>query len=375
MFRAQVPNASSATNLLEVCRVKARTRNLLRQLRTIVLVLVVICILWRLWRGVNWSEVRRSLAQANAFALALAMIASGGINLVRAFRWRALLSPLIQADIHDLFVATNTGIGGSFLFGGAVGELIRPLTLTLLNRRVRPSVSLLTVMVERLFDLSVLCIFFALTLLWLPVLGTYAIRVEHIRILGVILLVLPAVGVGIMIFIKRRFVLLPGGVAPDLAAELPLASSIRRRAVRFFYQLMNAVSLLSSKREFTRVTFWTAALWLLNLLTNWLTIRAFGLSLGPKGILLVVCCGLLGSLVPTPGGAAGAFHLAISSGLIFLGVTLERAAAISITAHLVGFVPALVFCSYYLLRGSVNLAQLRLEVSDVTRQGVDRWRR
>ena len=87
-----------------------------------------------------------------------------------------------------------------------------------------------------------------------------------------------------------------------------------------------------------------------------------------------MCCGLVGSTVPTPGGAAGAFHAAISGGLIFLGVTLGQAAAISITAHLVGFVPALAFGSYYLLRGGVNLTQLQNEMSAAAHQSSQSWR-
>ena len=107
------------------------------------------------------------------------------------------------------------------------------------------------------------------------------------------------------------------------------------------------------------VTAWTIFQWLSVILTTWLTLHAFGMPFGIKETILVMCCGLVGSLVPTPGGAAGAFHAAISSGLIFLGATVDQAAAISIVSHLLGYVPALIFGSYYLLRWDVNLAQLQ----------------
>jgi uncharacterized membrane protein YbhN (UPF0104 family) len=110
------------------------------------------------------------------------------------------------------------------------------------------------------------------------------------------------------------------------------------------------------------VTVWTTVQWLSIILTTWLTLRAFGMPFGVKETILVMCCGLVGSLVPTPGGAAGAFHVAISSGLIFLGATLDQAAAISIVSHLLGYVPALIFGSYYLLRWDVNLTQLQQQV-------------
>ncbi|MDQ2855822.1 MAG: flippase-like domain-containing protein [Acidobacteriota bacterium] len=352
---------------------KAKFGSWLKHLKTIALVLIVICVLWRLWRGVHWGAVRQSFSEANIFLLASAMVASGATNLLRAMRWRALLKPLIQAGVHDLFAATNIGIGGSFLFGAPVGELIRPLTLSLLKREIRPSVSFLTVMVERLFDLGMLSIFFGLTLLWLPVLGNRDLPVARIRELGMVLLIVPALGVGAMVLLRRRIVDRSKAQAIDGGASSSATSRIRRFTSRLYHQLMGALGLLSNGREFTVVILWTVGLWLANVLTNWLTLRAFGLRLGPKEILLVVCCGLLGSLVPTPGGAAGAFHLAMSGGLIFLGIAIERAAAISITAHLVGFVPALIIGSYYLLRGSVNLGQLRRQVSEATNQSGDRW--
>jgi uncharacterized membrane protein YbhN (UPF0104 family) len=128
---------------------------------------------------------------------------------------------------------------------------------------------------------------------------------------------------------------------------------------------MRALSVLTNAREFLVVTLWTIVQWLSVILTNWLVLRAFGLPFGFKETVLVMCFGLAGSFVPTPGGAAGAFHAAISGGLVLLGVALEKAAAISIAAHLVGFIPALLFGSYFLLRRSVNLTQLQRDMSAV----------
>ena len=67
----------------------------------------------------------------------------------------------------------------------------------------------------------------------------------------------------------------------------------------------------------------------------------------------------MGSAVPTPGGAAGAFHAATGAGLFFLGVEKEQAAAVAIVLHLVDFGPAALFGLFYFLRGDVNLERLR----------------
>jgi len=72
---------------------------------------------------------------------------------------------------------------------------------------------------------------------------------------------------------------------------------------------------------------------------------------------------MVGSVVPTPGGAAGAFHAATAGALILLGVGRDQAAAIAIILHLVDFGPAAAFGLFYFLRGDVNLTRLRSLVS------------
>jgi len=67
--------------------------------------------------------------------------------------------------------------------------------------------------------------------------------------------------------------------------------------------------------------------------------------------------------VPTPGGAAGAFHAATAAGLLFLGVQKDTAAALSIVMHLVDFGPALLFGIFYLIRGDLSISKLRTMIS------------
>ena len=63
--------------------------------------------------------------------------------------------------------------------------------------------------------------------------------------------------------------------------------------------------------------------------------------------------------MPTPGGAAGAFHAATAGGLIFLNIAQNDAAATSIAMHLVYFAPAVIFGLYYFFHGDITVARLR----------------
>jgi uncharacterized protein (TIRG00374 family) len=334
-----------------------------KHLKTIVLVLLTAAILWRLWRGLNWAEVRHSFSQASTLLLGAAFTVSCTTNLIRTFRWRALLTPLAPAGIPEVFAATNIGLGSTFLFGTAVGELIRPLSLSLLSPQVRRSTSFLTIVAERVCDISVLFVLFGLSLLCLPTYSSRLLQSTHAGEIGMILLVLPLIALGALFFLNRRVGNASARLTERTANWNLVSNPLRRTILRITHQLTHALTLLASTRTLLAVTGWTIVQWLSVILTTWLTLHAFGMPFGIKETILVMCCGLVGSLVPTPGGAAGAFHAAISSGLMFLGATLDQAAAISIVSHLLGYVPALIFGSYYLLRWDVNLAQLQHEVS------------
>lgn len=332
-----------------------------KHLKVVALLLISAVVLWRLWRGLSWAEMRQSFAQANSLLLISSIGVSSATNLFRSYRWRVLLAPSVRVGIRDVFAATNIGLGGSFVFGNAAGELIRPMVLPLLNAQVRRTTAVLTIIVERVFDLSVLCMLFGLGLLWLPLLGNQLTAKTHVTEIGIVLLALPALAIATLIWFKKSFV----DRSNRLLASSEPQGRIRRAVLRFLNQLMRALSVLTNAREFVLVTLWTAVQWASVIVTNWLVLRAFGLPFGFKETVLVMCFGLAGSFVPTPGGAAGAFHAAISGGLVLLGVELEKAAAISIAAHLVGFIPALAFGSYFLLRRGVNLTQLQRDMSAV----------
>ena len=133
--------------------------------------------------------------------------------------------------------------------------------------------------------------------------------------------------------------------------------------VSILEQLASALRVLVDARELAVTVGWSAMVWLSIALANLLVLRAFGLPFGVTETIFVLGWSLVGSLVPTPGGAAGAFHAATAAGLIFLGVPRETAAAISIVLHVVDFGPALIFGVYYIIRGDINLSRLRAKTS------------
>ena len=121
--------------------------------------------------------------------------------------------------------------------------------------------------------------------------------------------------------------------------------------------------MLVNVAELAETIGWTVLLWFGIAAANLLVMRAFHLDVGMAETIFVLGWSLVGSLVPTPGGAAGAFHAATAAGLLFLGVEKETAAALSIVLHLVDFGPALLFGLFYFIRGDLSISKLRTMIS------------
>jgi uncharacterized protein (TIRG00374 family) len=227
------------------------------------------------------------------------------------------------------------------------------------DSRIRASASFVTIMVERIYDMMAVVILFAINLLWFrPPINTGG-ELSRVRVVGVALLVVALAGLAGLTWFRRRSDGAIGWLKKRFDRSRFMPRRLSRALISILEQLARALRVLVDARELAVTVGWTAMVWIGIALANLLVIRAFGLPFGITETLFVLGWSLVGSLVPTPGGAAGAFHAATAAGLIFLGVARETAAAISIVMHLVDFGPAVVFGFFYFIRGNINISRLR----------------
>ncbi|HVE58461.1 MAG TPA: lysylphosphatidylglycerol synthase transmembrane domain-containing protein [Pyrinomonadaceae bacterium] len=334
-----------------------------KSIKFILLFLFAVFILWFFGRNLNWQEVSESLRKANAFYITLAVLVICFGYLLRAFRWKVLLEPITETSLKELFATTTVGFAAVF-FVGRAGEIVRPMWLPMRDKRVRPSSALVTLGLERIFDLAALICFFSVTLLFFdpPEASKrdYAVQYEYIKLLGNLMLAGVFVGfIGLFVYQKYS--------APIIAwferitDRKLVPRRIRRVFLSLLQQLAASLQILKSASELFRVIFWTISLWFSIALPTWFVILAFNLPfhISLAGAMFLMFWAAMGSLIPTPGGAAGAFHEITKRGLMFLGVEENDAAAISIVMHLVYFAPALIFGFYYLFHGDISIAKFR----------------
>ena len=164
---------------------KADLRN---SIKFILLLLVALFILWFFGRNLDWQEVSQSLRQANPFYLILATLIICLGYLLRAIRWQVLLAPITKTSLTELFAATTIGFS-IILIVGRAGEITRPMWLSMRDKRVRPSTALITLGVERIFDLASLVCFFAVNLVFFTAPVGRETEFGYVKLVGNLMLV------------------------------------------------------------------------------------------------------------------------------------------------------------------------------------------
>jgi uncharacterized protein (TIRG00374 family) len=326
------------------------------------LCLLAFGLLWWFGRQLDWGQVRLALQHSNPYLLVAAIVIICVAYLFRACRWGALLRPLGPSLLADLFAATTIGFSAVFLIG-RTGEVVRPVVLPMRDPRVSPSAAFVTIMIERIYDMMAVVLLFALNLIWFSPPPSLQSDLSRVRIVGLGLLLAGIFGIGWLIWFRKKSGTIIAILRNCFTRWRFIPKRLAKLILRTLEQLAQALRVLTNLRELSETIAWTALLWLGIAVANLLVLRAFGLPFGISETFFVLGWSLAGSLVPTPGGAAGAFHWATAAGLVFLGVHRETAAAVSIVIHVVDFGPAILFGFFYVLRGDLSFSRLRALIS------------
>jgi uncharacterized protein (TIRG00374 family) len=274
-------------------------------------------------------------------------------------RWKVLLEPITPTSLKELFATTTVGFAAIFLIGRA-GEIVRPMWLPMRDRRVRPSAALVTLGMERIFDLAALVCFFSANLLWFNAPAGREKEFEYVEYAGWAMIALVAVGF-VGLYVYHRIAERVQAWVERVTDRSWIPQRLRKIFVSILEQLASAVGVLRDWREVVRIVFWTIVLWLSIAIPTWLVLLAFSMPFTFADSLFIMGFAAVSSVVPTPGGAAGAFHTATAASLLFLKpeILREDAAAVSIAMHLVYFAPALIFGLYYFVHGDISIERFR----------------
>lgn len=305
----------------------------------------------------DWSEINENYRELHPGFVVAAVLPILGTYLARALRWRAFLAPIAQPSVRNLFAATTVGFSSIFVFG-RVGEVARPILLSL-RERIRPSATFATIMIERIYDLTAVVLLFAMDLALFDQLGE-SDQAHHqlaaVKEVGIGMLVIMGLGIAVLSLFRARSTWVLGCLETRLSW---VPAKVRRVLLNLLQHLADGLYVLHDTRGLLISIGYTVVVWLLVILSFWCLVRAFGLHLPIMAVIFVMGFAQVGSLVPTPGGSAGAFHTTTMVGLMLLGIEQNKAASVAIAMHLVAFGSGLIFGVYFFLRDGISFKDLQ----------------
>src|SRR5574337_1114991 len=133
----------------------------------IVSIIASIVCTWLFIRNIDWSLLKNALLDANYWFIIPTLILTLLVYVIRAIRWRGLLSHIKSVSVINLLSITCIGFMANNILPARVGEVLRPFLLTK-KEDIKFSTSVATGIVERIFDMLGLIIFTVVVIALLP---------------------------------------------------------------------------------------------------------------------------------------------------------------------------------------------------------------
>lgn len=266
-------------------------------------------------RGIHWQEVWHTLSHANPGLIALSCLFATFSLLLRALRWRVLLSAGAPISVGTAFWATAAGYFGNNFLPARAGEVVRTLMISAASGLSKTFV-LTTALSERLCDAISLVLISSVVLLTLPTKpGWFAHAATPFAILGL-------VGVsGIAILPKLE------GLCEKLLSVLPVPAGLRAKLLGIIEQVMVGMRSFHHAKRLAIFIGFTAVIWFSDAFGTVLGMRALGLP-ATLPIALLLTTGLaLGSALPSTPGYVGIYQFVAVSVLTPFGFSKTDAIA------------------------------------------------
>ena len=266
-------------------------------------------------RKVSWTELVSTLRQGNLALLALGVAILSLSCVVRALRWRVLLSAEKALPLPLVFWATMTGYLGNAYLPARAGEVVRSV---LIGQKggLSKSFTLATALTERLVDALILVVIAAIgvsTLFSMPAELTRALR-----LMGLV----GALGAVALMAAPHM-----GGLANNLIARLPVSSGLRGKIEHFTTNFLTGAGALQHWGRLALFMFFSLGIWTLDMLCGFSVARAFGLNINPIQVFILLAALGLASALPSTPGYVGVYQFVAVAVLVPFGLSEAQSLA------------------------------------------------
>jgi len=309
------------------------------------------------FRGVDWPQVGRAVAEANYPLLALALGTVLLTTLAKAARWRLLFPPeYARPRLSKLFPVLVIGQTVNAVFPARLGEITRAYLIGEIEG-VDKALALSTVIVEKALEALMLLFLIAVLLAFMPLpgwLGRSGILVSGLLAAALLLLVLAAYrSKGRSSALYRFLSWIPEIHRFDPSADLR-AGLERRLSV-----ITAGLTTLFRRDVAGQLVSWSALVWATAALTNYLTFLALGIPAPFLAALVLLAALHLGVVVPSSPGRVGVFHYICVLSLSLFSVDRNLALSYGLVLHLIVFAPMMCLGAWFLWKENYELSRTK----------------
>lgn len=302
-------------------------------------------------RDVDGAELRRVLGTARWWVIGPFLLSLFAYYWVKTVRWAYLLRTAVPGLTPGrLFAPVMIGYAAGALLPMQFGEIVRAwLGAQRLN--IRMLASLMSIALERVFDLLSILLLAAIAFLTARSASTWLSSVIWLLAVGALAALILFL---IFVFRTEQCVAL---------CERMLSSAPTKLRERVLDQLRGAAAglgVLRSARSISAVMGMSILQWLFMYGCIWLSLYAMHLDLGMLAAALTTVFTVIGISLPNSPGYVGSIQLAFTLALEPFGVPAAPAVAASLFFHLLAYVSVVI-------SGLLMLPILGLSVRDVAK--------
>lgn len=301
------------------------------------------------FRGLQPEQFWSSLSEVNLLYLPMAAIIYFLAVVIIALRWQFLLRAVKLVPLKALSQLVFIGYMGNNVYPLRAGDALR-IALLRRNHQVPLMRSTTVVVIERLFDGSVMVGFILFSLLFIDLQSTTVETITAVTAPLFSAAMLVAVFLAANPNLLRSFVLLVIRILPQSLGSI--VARISEDVIAGLEALRNPLYLVGAIIS-------SIVTWSIEAGTYWLVIFAFGLELNYAVALLLVGAVNLAGLIPASPGQVGVNEFVVIAILTALSLPVATATAYAVVTHLVIWLPPTVVGFVLLLRQGMGWADIR----------------
>lgn len=329
-------------------------------IRLSLLFLLTFVFLYFFFRKVEWNEVLGYLTTVDLKYFIILILITPIHFVTRAIRWNYLLKhEKRKVRFSNRFSGYAIGFTVSFIFPGRLGELVRPLYVAQ-KEKMRKGFVVGTMVVERTFDIMVMCFLLGLFILSKPLYPSYFRAREeaysNLQLWGTI-----GVAVALFVFAVALFLYFFREKALSIITYFlkPVPHKVSHKILEVFEEFIQGLKFFHSIGNLLVFIFLSFVVWLGIIFYYWLFFIAYGLSFPYFFLIPYVFLTMVGASIPTPGMAGGFHYFSMVGMTSFLDIAKSQAVGMTIVIHAIQLVVTCLIGYAILWKEGISLFQLK----------------